>query len=201
MKTSMSNRLMLLGKAFLTVVMSVAVLTSSQKLNAQTAYKAPGADVKVLGTSNLHDWKMKAENPSATAQFTVANGITAINALNFTVNVKNLKSGESLMDSRAYNTLNADKYTTITFNLTSGEVVKQGNGYVIKANGNLTISGVSRPVTLVANGVLNGDKTITVSGAQKIKMSDYKVKPPSFMMGMLKVADEVTVQYNLKFNG
>lgn len=197
----MSNRLMLLGKAFLTLVMGAAVLTASQKVNAQTAYKAPGADVKVNGTSNLHDWKMKAEAPAATATFVVKDQITDLTALNFTVNVKNLKSGESLMDSRAYSTLNADKYTTITFNLTSGEVVKQGNGYVIKANGNLTISGVSRPVTLVANGVLNADKTITVTGAQKIKMSDYKIKPPTFMLGMLKVGDEITVNYNLKFNG
>jgi len=145
---------------------------------------------------------MKAETPACDAKFVLnASGIVDVNALNFSVLVKNLKSGENIMDSRAYSTLNADKYTTVSFTMTSTDVVKQGNGYVIKANGNLTISGVSRPVTIVANGVLNADKTITVSGSQKLKMSDYKVKPPTFMMGMLKVGNEVTVQYNLKFNG
>ena len=165
MKRSMTNRLQLLRKALLATTMGIALLTA-QTSNAQTAYKAPGADVKVLGSSNLHDWKMKAENPVCDAKFTVANNqLTAVNALSFTVQVKNLKSGESLMDSRAYSTLNADKYTTITFNLTSGTIERQGSGYLIKANGNLNISGVSRPVTLNANGVLNADKSITVSGS------------------------------------
>jgi hypothetical protein len=49
--------------------------------------------------------------------------------------------------------------------------------------------------------VVNPDKTITITGAQKIKMSEFGVKPPTFMLGALKVGDVVTVEYNLKFNG
>jgi polyisoprenoid-binding protein YceI len=178
-----------------------ATLLGSTTLYAQTAYQAPGADVKILGSSNLHEWKMKAESAACDAKFTVTgNQLTALNALNFTVQVKKLKSGEGLMDSRAYTALNADKYSTITFSLSTGAVERQANGYLIKANGNLNISGVSRPVTLVANGMVNADKSITITGVQKIKMSEYKIKPPTFMMGMLKVSDDVSVQYSLKFN-
>jgi polyisoprenoid-binding protein YceI len=86
--------------------------------------------------------------------------------------------------------------------LSSAVVTPQANNqYLVKAIGSLTISGVTKPVTLVVNGVVNPDKTITITSSQKIKMSEFRVKPPSFMLGALKVGDHVTVEYNLKFNG
>jgi polyisoprenoid-binding protein YceI len=75
----------------------------------------------------------------------------------------------------------------------------QGNNYQIKAYGKLQIAGVTKDVMLLANAVQNSDKTINCSGTEKLKMSDYGIKPPTFMLGALKVADEVNINFNLKF--
>ena len=117
------------------------------------------------------------------------------------MSVKGLKSESELMDSRTYSTLKADKHQKINFKLVSADVTQQGGQYLIKATGNLTIAGVTKSVVLMANGVMNNDKLITVTGSKKIKMSEWQIKPPSFMFGAMKVGDEVTIDFNLKFNG
>jgi polyisoprenoid-binding protein YceI len=204
MKTTVSTHQPILRQFLLSVILAIVSIISSMYVNAQSN-GVRSSDIKVTGTSNLHDWKMKAQSTSLNAKFDLkpgTNQLSDISALSFSMPVKGLKSDENLMDTRAYSTLKADKHDKITFNMSSAVVTPQANNqYLVKATGNLTISGVTKPVTLVANGVVNADKTITITGAQKIKMSEFGVKPPSFMLGALKVGDQVTVEYNLKFNG
>ena len=35
--------------------------------------------------------------------------------------------------------------------------------------------------------------------SKKIKLTDYKIDPPSYLLGAMKVANELTIQYNLTF--
>ncbi len=67
---------------------------------------AADADVKVLGTSNVHDWSMEDKDVTCTAKFTYAAGKTSmpdgLNGFGFTFPVHSLKSGKLGMDSKAY---------------------------------------------------------------------------------------------------
>ena len=153
--------------------------------------------IKVLGTSNMHDWTMDAQTFSCEANFTVNNGVLeGINSLNFTLPVSNLKGKENLLNSRAHKALDAEKHKTISFQLTKATVVP-GQKIVI-ATGNLTISGVTKAITLKSTYVINADKTITFKGSESVKMSNHGVKAPSFMMGALKTGDEVKIDFVLK---
>ena len=194
-------------KSALSILMLVVSLFISQSLFAQTTFTSRSAtsEIKVNGTSNLHDWSMKGTDYVCFAQFTMqsaAAGLVSINGLSLSIPVKSLKSGENLLDTSAYKAMNAEEYTHVNFKMTSSTVTSQGgNKYLIKATGQLTISGVAKEVTLTANGVLNADRSLSVSGSQKIKMSDFGIKPPSFMMGALKTGDNLTIDFNIKFNG
>ena len=172
-----------------------AALTGEAK--AQTAYKVlPGSHIKVNGTSNLHDWTMLATNFSCTANVTLkADQLQDISGLNFVLPVKNLKSKEDLMDTRAYKALNAEKFNQISFKLTDAVVNAQQKS--VKATGSLTISGVTNQVVIQANYTTSGDE-ILFKGSKSIKMSDFKIKAPSFMMGALKTGDEVVIDISLK---
>jgi polyisoprenoid-binding protein YceI len=102
------------------------------------------------------------------------------------------------MDSRTYKSVNAPKYPNVTYKLNSATVTTiEKNKYLIKAKGDLTISGKTQPVTLEVTAVINADNTITCSGSEKIKLTDYGIKPPSFMLGTMKVADDLTIQFTL----
>jgi polyisoprenoid-binding protein YceI len=160
------------------------------------------ADIKVSGTSNLHDWTMEAKNSSCSASFNFlpgnANQPQSLTALTLSVPVQNLKSGKSSMDSKAYTALKAKTYSTIVFVLTSATILPgQKNQFEVKSTGNLSIAGVTKQVTMDVTGIVNTDGTITCHGSKKLKMTDYQIKPPVFMLGTLKTGDDLTIDFIL----
>jgi polyisoprenoid-binding protein YceI len=180
---------------------------SSNWLQAQDLYKLSSlkaSSIKVLGTSNVHNWTMEAQNPTAEALFSTIAGDEDIpknlSSLSFSVDANSLKSEHSSMDNRTYKTIKADAYPKITFKLISSVITPlKKNAFLIKATGLLTIAGTSKTIAMQVNGSLNEDNSITCSGQQKIKLTDFNIQPPSFMMGAMKVGDELTIQYGLNF--
>ena len=179
----------------------IFMLGLSGPLRAQDVYRVADPDVKVLGTSNLHNWSMEAKEMSCSANFSFAAGSSqpqSLTALELSIPVHNLKSGESSMDSRAYTAMKADKFGTITFASQSAVIAPgQKNQFQIKSTGSITIAGVAQPVVLTATCQVNADGSIVCTGSTALKMTDYQIKPPSFMLGALKTGDALTLNFSL----
>jgi polyisoprenoid-binding protein YceI len=109
--------------------------------------------------------------------------------------VKGLKSDESLLNSRAYDALKADKYPNFIFKLTSTKV----NGNQINIVGQLSISGTTKEIILPATIKKNMDGSTIISGSKKIKMSEFGITPPKYMLGMMRVYDDLTLNYTVRF--
>jgi hypothetical protein len=177
----------------------------SDILPAGDAYRpttSGNADIKVSGTSNLHDWTMEAKDISCSATFNFLPGNNgepkSLTTLTLSVPVLQLKSGKSSMDSKAYAALNAKKYSAIVFEMTTATIVPgQKNQFQVKTTGNLSIAGVTKSVTMDVTGTVNANGTITCSGSEKLKMSDFQVKPPVFMLGALKTGDGLTIDFTV----
>ncbi len=169
----------------------------------QANYHSKVADIKLNGTSNIHDWEMVATVATSDAAFVVnSNGqVTALTALNFVLPVAGLKSGHGQMDKNTYKALNSTKNPNISFSLTSATVTATGgNNYQINAVGKLSIAGTVKHTDLQATGKYNpADKSFTVTGVKKMKMTDYKVDPPKALMGTIKTGDAISIGYTLKF--
>jgi polyisoprenoid-binding protein YceI len=146
---------------------------------------------------------MKASHATSQAQFTISpnDKITNFENLTFTIPVKSLKSQSKVMDNNTYKALNVSEHPNISFTLTSANVTSDdGSVYTIKGRGKLTIAGITRETDVVASGKYHpADKSLTLTGSKKFKMTDYKVTPPTVMMGTVKTGDDITVAYNLKF--
>lgn len=191
---------------FLYCTVLITIL-SMKGLRAQDLYmlsSIKASNIKVLGTSNVHDWSMEAQNPTAEASFSAPTGNDGVPknliSLTFSVAAKSLKSERTSMDNRTYKTIKADAYPKITFKLVSSAITPiKKNAFLIKATGTLTIAGTSKTIAMQVNGSVNEDNSITCSGQQKIKLTDFNIQPPSFMMGAMKVGDELTIQYGLNF--
>lgn len=169
---------------------------------AQTNYHTQVVDIKLNGTSNLHDWEMKAISGTSDASFVVDNDkVTSLSKMNFSLPVKNLKSGHGVMDKNTYKALNNDVNPNISFVLTSATVIATGgNNYKLNCVGKMTIAGTTNQTELLATGIYNpADKSFTVTGIKKMKMTDYKVKPPKALLGTIKTGDDISISYNLKF--
>lgn len=182
----------------ITTTMLLTMIISTEFAHSQSAYKvAPGSNIKVSGTSNLHDWIMVSNTFVSGGSFKVKDGqLLDINSLLFVLPVNTLKSKDKLMDTRAYKALKEEKFTKITFKLTQATVVPSQN--IIKTIGQLTIGDVTNKISIQSSYVLNADESITCKGNKSIKMSDYNIKAPSFMMGALKTGDVVNIDFLLK---
>ncbi len=137
----------------------------------------------VIGTSTLHDWKMVTN--SIDLNMTQENG--KFIKLDVSFAVKSLKSGDSGLDDTAYEAMHADKYDIVKF-------------YLIKHNDDGTIEGVIVSLNKEKKEILTPTliEEGHIAGSFKVKMTDFGIKPPSFLFGAMSAGDEITVQYDIK---
>lgn len=190
-----------------TAIIIAAIIVGGifQNASAQSVYKlTPGKDatIKVLGTSNVHDWALTSVAIESQGEFKLDNDgqLRSVSAFSLALNAKSLKSEHESMDKRTYKTMKADQYPKVTYKLSSATITAvQKNKFTIKATGDLTIAGVTQTIVMTINAVTNSDNTITCTGSENIKLTDYKIDPPSFMLGAMKVKNDLTIQFNLTY--
>ena len=165
-----------------------------------------GSSLYLEGNSTLHKYQMHANvlNGSAVVKGDLAKALQAgtVGSMAFTVPVNDFKSRESGLDDNAYKALKAKDNPEIKFTLdkeTLAAGAKEGT-YVMKAEGKLTIAGMAVPVTLSADTTLK-DGQVELKGVQKLKMSDYQVKPPSISLLVTSITctDEIEIHYDVIF--
>lgn len=173
---------------------------------AQSVYKLTTANnvfVTVNGTSNVHDWTMTSTGIESQGvfKFNAKNELTGLSAFSFTVLAKSLKSGKSSMDGRTYKSILADEFPKISFVLKSA-IVNQlsASKFQILATGNLSIAGAIQLITLDVTALVNADQSITCTGMEKLRLTDYKIDPPSFMLGAMKVGNDLSIKFDLNYN-
>jgi polyisoprenoid-binding protein YceI len=167
-------------------------------LHSQSLKKAFSYEITLLGNSNIHKWTMKTTGGQQEANFNLnpsTKQLEDIQPLVFQLPVKSLKSDEGLLNSRAYDALKAEKFPNITFKL----VDAAPNGSQMNLRGQLTISGNTRDITLVATTQKAADGSLVLSGSKAIKMTEFGITPPKYMMGMMKVYDDLTINYTVRF--
>jgi len=158
--------------------------------------------MNLSGTTPVKNWSMSAHGLNGDARIAVTkdNRLAGIHSLNFSLPVLNLKGEQKAMDEDAYTALKAATYKDIVFNLTSATVEPQSEGfYTIEALGKLTVAGVTKTVTLKMRSQVAKDGSITFTGAESVKMSDYNVERPSHFFGIIKADDNMTLSYTLIF--
>ncbi len=178
------------------------VTTLSFSLNNNQNYRAQGLNISISGTSTLHDWTLKSDKGKCDVNFVMTGDKpTGISALSFTIPVETLKSGKSAMDKNTYKAMKADEHKNVSFALVSGKVIqKDAVTYQILTIGKMTIAGTTRQMDLLATATYNPtDKSFTVSGSEKMKMTDFNVTPPTVMFGSIKTGNDITISFSSKF--
>ncbi|WP_439127900.1 YceI family protein, partial [Polaribacter sp.] len=130
--------------------------------------------VLIEGTSTLHDWESTVEKTEAQLVVNNLKDVT-IETLNVKVDVLSIKSGKKLMDKLTYKALKAKEYPNITFVFKKGEIIGENEAFIdIKLNGDLTIAGVTKNVSVVTKINKLGN-TIMLKGSHQLKMTDFGI--------------------------
>jgi polyisoprenoid-binding protein YceI len=200
---SMKNYLLLSSR----MALSLAVFVAVGSLRAADLVKysgKPGSEVKVDGTSNIHDWTVKGQiisgymevSPEFDKDLKTLNPVPKVEV---TIPVRSLKSGNKKMDEVMQEHMKMKENPNIKYQLTKMTLKsepKTPNGpaeYV--STGDLTISGTKKslemPVTIER---VEGGK-LRVKGLVAFNMSEYGIKPPApaLAMGLIKTGDEVKI--------
>jgi polyisoprenoid-binding protein YceI len=112
--------------------------------------------------------------------------------------VKDLDCANDTMNEHMLEALKADKHPTVRLRLTRYEVGAATEGLApLKLMGELTLAGVTRPVTLIASARPAADGSLRVEGRYLLKMTDWGVKPPSLMLGTMKVREAVLIRFDV----
>ena len=114
-----------------------------------------------------------------------------------TIQVASIKTHHAVRDNdlRSSNFLEADSYPTATFKSTT---IKQTETDTFSVTGDLTIKGVTKPVTLAMTrlGEFNDPAMghrIGYSGSAKINRRDFGMSFNPILDGKLVVSDEITI--------
>jgi polyisoprenoid-binding protein YceI len=174
------------------------ILAASFTSNAQTLKINPKlSSITILGTTNVHDYETKVTQFNAEV---VLSGTNQVQSMVLSIPVKSIRSKEKLMDTKTYEAFNSETYPTISFKMTEVNSFQLTNTDVlVSVTGNLTMNGTTKKITLKPAGKVIKPGVYEFKGAMALKMTDFKMKPPTAMMGMMKVGDGITLKYSVVF--
>ncbi len=188
----------------LSALVAAATTAGAQATSARLRIE-PGSELSIAGTSNVHDFHCKTSkinayvdvDPGYTKDLTkVARPIASVNVV---IAVKSLSCGNKKMDQNMYNTLKADQNQVIKYTLSGYDILNgSATGFAAKTTGTLTIMGKDKLVAMNIDAARLTEGKATARGEETLLMTDFGIKPPSFMFGTMKVGNEVKVKFDLK---
>ena len=189
------SSLLVAGVAASVVTVPMAFAQNKAPLAVDTAR------VSIAGTSNIHEYtastaKLRVMQIKLAPSVTGAGFWTeivkpgAIEAFEIAIPAATLSSPKEGLDKNMHKALNVEKFPDITFKLARLE----GAPGSLRGVGTLRIAGVEREVVLALT-TEQRDNTLTVKGRLPLLMTDYGIKPPTALLGMLKTDPKVTVSF------
>ena len=175
----------------------VAQFIPAIETNGQSTLKS--FTLKVGGSSTLHEWESGVEKIEWKGSVSLnTNKILTLKDVEVKIPVSSIKSEHGkLMDGKTYEAFNVEKNPYILFKVKNVIQKPSGNDIALTLEGELTMNGVTNAMSLTVVGKSLPGGDMRFSGTRALKMSEFKMKQPTAMMGTIKVGDEVTVKYDL----
>ena len=192
------HRAIMLATALLPAV--ARAQESELKLNAQAASK-----LWVEGKSTVRDWKCDATKIEATVTGTAVTatasakdvGAAAKRAV-LTIPIAQLDCRNGTMNDHMRKALKADANKTIQYRIATWELTPRSDDSAsVKTSGTLVMAGAEKPISVDLTAKRAAAGTWQLTGSKTLLMTEWGNKPPSLMLGTMKVRDPVTIRFEL----
>jgi phosphoenolpyruvate synthase/pyruvate phosphate dikinase len=178
----------------------LSVITISAE--GQQTLKLISSDSKITikGTSNLHDWEETVEKFSVNLSLKILNNeIRGIDYVHLTCKTGSIVSDHDIMTNKTLEALRSDKYPEIVFTMESVEKLNSVYGKASGVlSGYLTMAGTTKRINIAFEGQISNNR-VAITGSKDINMNDFKIKPPTAMLGTLKTGETVVISFLLQF--
>ena len=198
----------------LTLALSLATLPARAEptsIPVPAAVKlAQGSELWLEGTSTVHEYQSRtselalvllrdaaAPDPADVAALGAWLRSGNLRGLDLGVPLAPMRSGKAALDKNLLKALRASEFPEIRFKLTQSRIgAESGDTVAVTAEGVLRVAGRERPIT-VAGRLVKAEAGVWLEGRHALKMTEYDVKPPTMMLGTLRVHDPVVVHFRL----
>jgi polyisoprenoid-binding protein YceI len=182
-------------RIFIGLVAVPALLAAS---SASLSFES-GSRVWVSGGSTVRAWRCESTQVAGSVRAsTVALGeLKSVPGAELSIPVATLDCRNETMNGHMRTALKAAQNPQIRLRATSIEVSPSGAAEgAAKIAGELTIAGSTQPVSIDGT-VVSENGQLRVRGSKQLDMTTYGVRPPSLMMGTMKVRPAVTVGFDV----
>jgi polyisoprenoid-binding protein YceI len=116
-----------------------------------------------------------------------------------TVPVRAFDCGNRRMNADFADALRAQAHPSIRFEVRSAEVVGPTDARWTRARaaGTLEIAGVARPLAVEVDGRPLPDGHVRLRGRMPMRMTDFGVRPPTGLLGLVRAHDRIVVRFDL----
>jgi polyisoprenoid-binding protein YceI len=163
----------------------------------------PQSRLWIDGSSSIRSFSCKADEVNAVVEATGPNAIPqlltaekGVKTVHVTIPTERLDCGNGTMNEHMRKAIKQSEHKSIEFRLADYDVARSTDGVSGTINGTLLLGGVAKPITLKAEGELQGGM-LHVTGSYDLDMTEYGLKPPTLMFGRIKVGKTVKVNYDL----
>jgi polyisoprenoid-binding protein YceI len=164
----------------------------------------PGSRLWVTGTSTVRGFECtatavdaKVETVGAGTAVAVANASKAVESVKVTIPAAKLDCKNGTMNGHMMKAIKGTEAPVISFELGNYELVKGAAGTAVTMKGALSLGGQTKPVTVLATAKAEGS-VMRVTGTYDLRMTEWGLKPPTLMMGTMKVNELVKVSFDLQ---
>jgi polyisoprenoid-binding protein YceI len=175
------------------------LLVSFKKTDrVEDTFQLKSVTASIKGTSSLHDWESEIKKIEFKGEVELQGTTGILKDIEVKIPVESIKSKEGrIMDNKTYEAFQSEKNPYIIYKVAQAQVnVDPAKAVTIESNGQLVMAGttLTQRVSVKGNILPNGDWHLSVS--KKLNMRDFKMTPPTAMLGTIKVGEEVTVVFD-----
>jgi hypothetical protein len=185
---------------FLPVVLAAVVTAGAghEAAGPEVLRLQPGSKVWVSGGSTVRDWRCDAKTVESALVPGTQDPATAdleqlVQTGKVVVPVADLECGNGKMNDHMRKALKADDNPAIEFTMVSYEL----RGTQALLRGRLGIAGAQQDIEIPATVTQEDGGVVRVKGETEIRMTKWGIKPPSLMLGTMKVKDPVTIGFDV----
>jgi polyisoprenoid-binding protein YceI len=198
MRTSTRNAALLL--ALVPAAVAFRAATTTMTLEPKSRMWIAGTSTVRAFTCEAPDFDAAIEAAAPGAVKALLEGQKPVQTAKLTVSAAKMDCGNGTMNGHMAKALKSGEFPTITFVLNGYAPAKAGAGIAGTIDGQLTLGGTTKPITLKAAGK-EVDGALQLTGTYDLDMTGFGIKPPSLMMGTMKVGKVAKVNFDLLIKG
>ncbi len=179
--------------AFLTCI----ALTAATRIEERGKWVIDyNSQLLIHGQTNINSFTcfISCYNSTDTLAYEQENGIFVFEGNKMTIPVFNFNCGNGMITKDFRTTVKADKNPYLTISFVTLEKHPADSKATAKLD--ITLAGVSKQSTLQFDMNKKGD-FIQLSGKHPVCFSDFQLQAPERMLGMVKVKEDLRVEFNL----